>query len=255
MLTTCARDYVTWRNELAGGRRARSTASRCVGFPSPRERVPRISGVVSHRGLPAPALGEGRTRLARGRRTDEPGAGAYLASASHDYVFFFSARYYHAFHGARAVSRKAILVPTAERDPAVAVSIFGPVFRGVRAVMYNSFEERAMIHALAGQPRGPRRRRRDRLGRAGAHRPAARPPQVPPGRPLRDLRRPDRREQGLQGAVLVLRTLRRSAMRRDLSLVLVGNSHPADPRTPASSGTWGSSTTATSSTSSPAPRR
>jgi glycosyltransferase involved in cell wall biosynthesis len=31
----------------------------------------------------------------------------------------------------------------------VAVSLFAPLFRGVRAVMYNSFEERAMIHALA----------------------------------------------------------------------------------------------------------
>jgi glycosyltransferase involved in cell wall biosynthesis len=45
------------------------------------------------------------------------------------------------------VNRKAILVPTAERDPAIGLSIFGPAFRGVRAVMYNSHEERAMIHA------------------------------------------------------------------------------------------------------------
>jgi len=64
-------------------------------------------------------------------------------------VFFFSARYHHAFHGARTVPHKAILVPTAERDPAVAVSIFAPLFRGVRGIMYNSFEERAMINALA----------------------------------------------------------------------------------------------------------
>ena len=45
---------------------------------------------------------------------------------------------------------KAVLVPTAERDPAVALAIFGPTFRGVRAIMYNSHEERAMIHAAAG---------------------------------------------------------------------------------------------------------
>jgi glycosyltransferase involved in cell wall biosynthesis len=64
-----------------------------------------------------------------------------------DYVLFFSYRYYHAWHGARAVPSKAILVPTAERDPAAGLSIFGPLFRGVRAVMYNSLEERALIHA------------------------------------------------------------------------------------------------------------
>jgi glycosyltransferase involved in cell wall biosynthesis len=45
------------------------------------------------------------------------------------------------------VPSKAILVPTAERDPAIGLSIFGPVFRGVRGIMYNSHEERAMIHA------------------------------------------------------------------------------------------------------------
>jgi glycosyltransferase involved in cell wall biosynthesis len=48
------------------------------------------------------------------------------------------------------VPAKAVLVPTAERDPAVALGIFGTTFRGVRAVMYNSHEERAMIHAAAG---------------------------------------------------------------------------------------------------------
>jgi glycosyltransferase involved in cell wall biosynthesis len=66
-----------------------------------------------------------------------------------DFFVFFSARYYHAWHGCRAVADKAVLVPTAERDPAVGVSIFGPVFRGVRAIMYNSLEERALIQSVA----------------------------------------------------------------------------------------------------------
>jgi glycosyltransferase involved in cell wall biosynthesis len=76
----------------------------------------------------------------------------YIArsASGFDYILFFSYRYYHAFHGVRRVARKAILVPTAERDPAVGLSIFGPIFRGVRAIMYNSSEERAMIQAVAG---------------------------------------------------------------------------------------------------------
>ena len=75
--------------------------------------------------------------------------------ASYDYFIFFSFRYYHAYHGARAVARRALLVPTAERDPAVGVSLFAPVFRGVRAIMYNSFEERRMIQAVAGTATRP----------------------------------------------------------------------------------------------------
>ncbi|HEY7476336.1 MAG TPA: glycosyltransferase family 4 protein, partial [Vicinamibacterales bacterium] len=71
-----------------------------------------------------------------------------------DFFVFFSYRYYHAWHGMRAVADKAVLVPTAERDDAIGVSIFAPVFRGVRALMYNSFEERALIQGVSGR-KGP----------------------------------------------------------------------------------------------------
>src|SRR5262249_8970897 len=62
---------------------------------------------------------------------------------------FFSYRYYHAYHGARAAGPRAILVPTAERDEAIGLSIFPPLFRSVRALMYNSPEERRMIEAVS----------------------------------------------------------------------------------------------------------
>jgi glycosyltransferase involved in cell wall biosynthesis len=74
----------------------------------------------------------------------------YLArDDAFDFVVLFSYRYYHAYHAARRLAHKAVLVPTAERDPAIALRIFGPVFRSVRAIMYNSHEERAMIQAAA----------------------------------------------------------------------------------------------------------
>ena len=72
-----------------------------------------------------------------------------------DFVILFSYRYYHAWHLARRVPEKAVLVPTAERDATIGLSIFGPVFRGVRALMYNSPEERAMIQAAAGNTSVP----------------------------------------------------------------------------------------------------
>jgi glycosyltransferase involved in cell wall biosynthesis len=46
-------------------------------------------------------------------------------------------------------------VPTAERDAAIGLHLFPPVFRGVRALMYNSHEERAMIHAVSGNQQVP----------------------------------------------------------------------------------------------------
>jgi glycosyltransferase involved in cell wall biosynthesis len=72
-----------------------------------------------------------------------------------DYLLFFSARYYHAFHGVRAAPGRSVLVPTAERDPALGVSIFGSTFRDVRAIMYNSLEERAAIQAVSSNHEVP----------------------------------------------------------------------------------------------------
>jgi glycosyltransferase involved in cell wall biosynthesis len=77
------------------------------------------------------------------------------ASSGFDYVLLFSYRYYHAWHAARRLNQKTILVPTAERDPAIGLAMFGPVFRSVRAIMYNSHEEQAMIQAVARNPDVP----------------------------------------------------------------------------------------------------
>ena len=180
VVTTCARDYVTWKNELPAGRRA---GERHHGPPLPRRaraQAARLRAALGP-GVREDALDRRRARLARQRRAGEPGAACnYVeqAAAGLDFVVLFSYRYYHAWHLARRIPEKAVIVPTAERDPAIGLSIFGPVLRGVRALMYNSPEERAMIQAAREQRGGPGRRRRRRLGRAGAHRSGAVPPQV-----------------------------------------------------------------------------
>jgi glycosyltransferase involved in cell wall biosynthesis len=151
VLTTCARDYITWRNELPAGEE-QLNGVRVRRFPVRRERHPgrfgrRSHQVFRHAHSIADELGwldsEGPTSPAliqHIRRND----------AKYDFVIFFSFRYFHTYHGARAAAPRALLVPTAERDGAIGLSIFGPMFRGVRALMYNSFEERAMIQAASG---------------------------------------------------------------------------------------------------------
>ena len=149
VVTTCARDYVTWRNELPPGRDEVNGVP-VLRFRVDRERDPREFGRRS-----AQVFGR-RHSLAQELRwleSEGPASRAllrHLAGATYDFVFFFSFRYHHAYHGVRAVPGRAVLVPTAERDPAVGLALFGPVFRGVRATMFNSFEERAMIRAVAG---------------------------------------------------------------------------------------------------------
>jgi glycosyltransferase involved in cell wall biosynthesis len=150
VLTTCARDYVSWRNELPAGLDSVNSI--------PVERFP----VVHERDQPDFARRSARVFEsvhsvrdellwldAEGPRSTALVERVRTSGDEFDYLLFFSARYYQAFHGVRAAPDRAVLVPTAERDAALGVSVFGPVFRGVRAIMYNSFEERAVIQAVS----------------------------------------------------------------------------------------------------------
>ena len=156
VLTTCARDYLTWRNEFPPGVE-HVNGIPVERFPVVRERNEaefglRSDHVFSRRhslkeeldwltseGPASVALIE---RLSRGR-TD------------FDFVVLFCARYFHAYHGARVAADRAVLVPTAERDPALGLAMFGPIFRGVRAVMYNSPEEQTLIRAATSNDHVP----------------------------------------------------------------------------------------------------
>jgi glycosyltransferase involved in cell wall biosynthesis len=151
VLTTCASDYVTWRNELAAGVE-RVNGIAVHRFPVKHERNPLVFGKRSDRVfLERHSLGDELDWLdAEGPAC--PALVGYLEqhAADYDNLIFFSYRYYHAYHGARAAGSRAVLVPTAERDAAAGLSIFKPLFKGVRALMYNSPEERAMIQSLSG---------------------------------------------------------------------------------------------------------
>src|SRR4029079_11081770 len=148
VLTTCARDYVTWHDEYPAGVEAVNGIP-VVRFRVDHERDVKIFARRSEQVFETP-----HSHLDEVKWLDAEGP---TSTALIDHIknnrarssdcIFFSYGYYHAYHGARAVPEKAILVPTAERDHAIGVSIFHPVFRGVRAVMYNSPEEQRMIQA------------------------------------------------------------------------------------------------------------
>jgi glycosyltransferase involved in cell wall biosynthesis len=148
VVTTCARDYVTWRNELPAGT-AQVNGVTVRRFPVRHERRPEVFGRRSEHVFRRTHALADEIRWLDSEGPSSPAMIEYLARSGDgfEHVLFFSYRYYHAWHGARRLAHKAILVPTAERDAAIGLGIFGPVFRGVRAVMYNSHEERAMIHA------------------------------------------------------------------------------------------------------------
>ena len=156
VLTSCAHDYLTWRNELASGT-DRVNGLIVHRFPVRHERNTDEFGRRSLRVFERPHSIADELAWLDSEGPTSPALTKYVRANAwtYDYFLFFSYRYYHAYHGIRAVSRRAVLVPTAERDPVMGLAIFGPVFRGVRAVMYNSFEERALINAVSGNTAVP----------------------------------------------------------------------------------------------------
>jgi glycosyltransferase involved in cell wall biosynthesis len=156
VVSTCARDYVTWKNERPSGiEHVNGIPVR--RFPVIHQRDPYHFGRLSRRVFDQPHSLADEIAWLDSEGPASPAMIDYLEQAAPklDFILLFSYRYYHAWHGARRVPSKALLVPTAERDQAIGLGIFGPTFRGVRAVMYNSHEERAMIQAATRNERVP----------------------------------------------------------------------------------------------------
>ena len=156
VLTTSTTDYITWKNDLPSGRETVNDIP-VRRFPVSRPRDPddfgRRSAVVFDEQHSIAA----ELAWLRSEGPTSPALISHLRHAGHEYDFciFFSYRYYHAYHGIRVTGPRAVLVPTAERDPALGLRIFHGSFRNVRAVMYNSHEERALITGVSGNETVP----------------------------------------------------------------------------------------------------
>ena len=156
VLTTCATDYITWRNEFDPGvERVNGVPVR--RFPVSRERNVDEFGRRSAQVFEEPHSVAAELAWLRSEGPTSPSLINHLRRQgdAYDYCLFFSYRYYHAYHGIRVAGPRAVLVPTAERDPALGLRIFGGSFRGVRALMYNSYEERALISAVSNNDAVP----------------------------------------------------------------------------------------------------
>ena len=156
VLTTCATDYITWRNELDPGlEQVNGVPVR--RFPVSREREADDFGRRSTQVFEEPHSIAAELAWLRSEGPTSPRLINHLRRHGdrYDYCIFFSYRYYHAYHGIRVTGPRALLVPTAERDPALGLRIFRSSFRCVRALMYNSYEERALINAVSDNEQVP----------------------------------------------------------------------------------------------------
>lgn len=156
VLTTCAADYITWANHYPEG------ASTLNGITVRRFKVKRPRDPERFARQTARVLHEAHDAKDELAWLEEEGPFSprlvkYVSGSRgrYDYLVFFSYRYYTTYHALLAVRDRALLVPTAEDDGVYRISLFPPLFRAPRAIVYNSVEERALIHGASGNESVP----------------------------------------------------------------------------------------------------
>lgn len=148
VVTTCAKDYITWKNEYAPGKQ-KVNGIPVYRFPvdSPRDidRFNRSSEKViwgdhtigdEHKWMKL--QGPYSTKLLNFVENNRE---------KYDSFVFFTYLYCTTFFGLPLVKDKAILVPTAHDEPAIYLSIFEPLFRLPKAIIYSTDNEKSFVES------------------------------------------------------------------------------------------------------------
>ncbi|HMD81602.1 MAG TPA: glycosyltransferase family 4 protein, partial [Anaerolineales bacterium] len=156
VLTTCATDYITWRNvHRPGLEKIHGIAVR--RFRVDHERNPDRFGRLQDELLQYPHTEADEIKWMNEQGPHSTELIEFIKKNKDTYQFFifFSYRYFHSFHGVRAVPHKSILVPTAEPDAVIQFKIFKSLFHLPQGFVYNSVEEKRLIQGLSGNYQVP----------------------------------------------------------------------------------------------------
>jgi glycosyltransferase involved in cell wall biosynthesis len=150
VFTTVARDWVEWGDPAPEG------TSLVNGIPvrrfRTRRRTLRTLAALSERVFDAPHTREDESAWFRENGPLSPDLVEAVARAKgeFDWFFFYSFRYYQVFAGLPRVREKAILVPTAEDDPALSLDLAGELLRAPRGILYLTPEEQSLVEKASG---------------------------------------------------------------------------------------------------------
>ena len=157
VLTTCASDYVTWRNTVPPGT-TQEGGVRVMRFPVSRPRDLKAFADISDEVFDD--LGSTPDREEawfRANGPDAPNLVAHLRTHGHDYdlVLFWTYRYATTYFALPHVADRAILVPTAEEDPAIDLRVLKTFFALPAGYVFLTPEEAALVNTRAGRPLVP----------------------------------------------------------------------------------------------------
>ena len=155
ILTTCAKDHITWRNHYPAGE-TRAGQMRVLRFPVARERDMHRFMDLSDLVAADRATAAEQAQWFRENGPDTPELLDHLRThgADYDRVLFWSYRYFDTWFGLPLVADRAVLVPTAEEDPLIHVDALRAFFALPRAFLFLTPEEQALVgdRAPVGRP-------------------------------------------------------------------------------------------------------
>jgi glycosyltransferase involved in cell wall biosynthesis len=152
VLTSCARDYVTWANAFpAGLSRERGVTIR--RFPVERRRRLKAFADLSDDVFSSRTPRDRQEEWFRQNGPLTPSLLDHLRSEGHTYdvVLFWAYRYYPSFFGVPLVADRAVLVPTAEEDRAIDLDVLEDYFRLPRGYIFLTPEEERLVATRAGR--------------------------------------------------------------------------------------------------------
>ncbi len=152
VLTSCARDYVSWANEYPAGESTDGVV-RVIRFPVTRPRHLNEFRSLSEEVFDGLASHERQEEWFRENGPQVPDLLEHLRQrgTSYDAVLFWTFRYYPSFFGVPLVRDRAVLLPTAEDDPAVHLGITEDFFNMPAAYLFLTPEEESLVSARAGR--------------------------------------------------------------------------------------------------------
>lgn len=156
VITTCAKDYVTWENAFQAGR-ATENGVPVLRFPVARQRRIKVFADLSDEVFDGGASRERQEEWFRENGPQSPALLDHLRAHGRDFdlVLFWTYRYFQSYFGLPLVADRAVLVPTAEEDAAINLHVLPDFFDKPAGYIFLTPEEETLVSSRAYRPLRP----------------------------------------------------------------------------------------------------
>ena len=151
VLTTCARDHRTWKNEYSeGADRVRGALVRRFGVTQVPDHI--AFDTLSQRLQTGPRSRAEELEWVRLHGPWSPGLIDYLkrSNRSYDVLVFFGLWHPLTVHGLEIAPDRSVLFPHLQLHPALRFGLWADIVRSARALGYFSESERRLVHSYVG---------------------------------------------------------------------------------------------------------